>query len=361
MGEYYSLSPILSRKATYNVIFGERSNGKTYAALVHGLEKYMKDGSQTAIIRRWDEDFVGADSSRSCYDSLIYNGKGENVVEKITKGEFSGVEYYAGKYYLTMMDDDGRPVRTPNILAYAFSISGQEHVKGASFPHIRTIIFDEFITRQIYLRDEFVLFQNLLSTIIRRRDDVEIFMLANTVNKFSCPYFTEMGLYRVKDMKQGEIDVYTYGDAKLTVAVEWVAQTKAKKASDHYFAFDNPRLKMIASGSWEMDIYPHCPIDYLPKNVVFMYFIEFDNVIVQCEIVEKDGNAFTFIHRKTTPIKNDDDLVFTKTPSINPFRRPNFRSAGEIGKKIEWFFANEKVFYQDNEIGELIRNFLQTK
>ena len=360
MGEYYSLRPILSKGATYNVIFGERSNGKTYAALVHALEKYVKDGSQAAIIRRWDEDFIGADSARTCFDSLIYNGKGENAVEKITKGKYTGVEYYAKKFYLTSTDENGKSVRSDDVVAIAFSISGQEHVKSASFPNIRTIIFDEFITRSVYLRDEFVMFQNLLSTIIRRRDDVEIFMLANTVSKFACPYFTEMGLYRIKDMRQGEIDVYTYGTSGLTVAVEWVGATKAKKPSDKYFAFENPHLQMIKTGSWEMDIYPHCPRKYLPRDIMFTFFVVYEEITVQCEAINVEGEVFLFMHRKTTPIKNDDDLVFSREASTNPYVYPSFKAAGEIGRKIEWFFTTGKAFYQDNEIGELMRAFMMT-
>ena len=31
--KFYSLTPILQKEAQYNIIFGERSNGKTYAIL----------------------------------------------------------------------------------------------------------------------------------------------------------------------------------------------------------------------------------------------------------------------------------------------------------------------------------------
>ena len=65
------------------------------------------------------------------------------------------------------------------------------------------ILFDEFITRSMYLPDEFVIFTNVLSTIIRDRNNVKIFMCGNTVNKY-CPYYKEMGLNNVsidpKDM-----------------------------------------------------------------------------------------------------------------------------------------------------------------
>jgi len=45
--KFYDLKAILIKNADYNVIFGERSNGKTYAALKYGLENYIKTGKQT--------------------------------------------------------------------------------------------------------------------------------------------------------------------------------------------------------------------------------------------------------------------------------------------------------------------------
>ena len=46
--KFYDLKAILSKNADYNVIFGERSNGKNYAALKYGLENYIKTGKQMA-------------------------------------------------------------------------------------------------------------------------------------------------------------------------------------------------------------------------------------------------------------------------------------------------------------------------
>ena len=40
--KYYSLDNILKKNSVYNVIFGERSNGKTYAVLKYGIEQYLK-------------------------------------------------------------------------------------------------------------------------------------------------------------------------------------------------------------------------------------------------------------------------------------------------------------------------------
>lgn len=359
--KFYTLKNILTKNARYNIIYGERSNGKTYAVLKHAYERFLEDGGQLAIIRRWDEDFVGSQSAKTCFDSLINNAFGVNEISTLSKGKYHGVEYYAGKYYLTVPDEETqKEKRTDKVLALAFSLTGAEHYKSASFPNIRTILFDEFMTRGYYLPDEFIKFQNILSTIIRTRDDVTIFMCANTVNKYGCPYFTEMGLTRIKQMQQGQIDVYTYGESGLIVAVEWSDGIAKIKPSDIYFAFDNPRLQMIKTGAWEMDIYPHCPMKYLPKNILFTYFIQYDDELLQCEIVGIDDVLFTFIHRKTTELKDTtNDLIFCPEPNARPNYRRKITVAGnDLIRKLYNFFINDKVFYQDNEVGEIVRNYL---
>ena len=61
--KFYSLEPILKKNCVYNVIFGERSNGKTYSVLLHGLTEYCTNGGQLAIVRRWKEDITGRRAS----------------------------------------------------------------------------------------------------------------------------------------------------------------------------------------------------------------------------------------------------------------------------------------------------------
>ena len=133
-------------------------------------------------------------------------------------------------------------------MAYTFALSEMEHDKSTSYPEITTIVFDEFITRRYYLPDEFVLFLNVLSTIIRQRQNVKIFMLGNTVNKY-CPYFKEMGLKHISNMEQGTIDVYKLGEGQLTIAVEYCSSTAKTKDSNKYFCFDNSEAVQMIIGA----------------------------------------------------------------------------------------------------------------
>ena len=359
--EYYTLAPILREKAHYNIIIGERSNGKTYSILQKIVTDYAKEGNQAALLRRMQEDFIGKRGA-GLFEPLIDNGE----IERVTNGAWSSVYYYASRWFLCRYEEDkkGNTERITDTqpFMYGFALSQMEHEKGTGYPNVKTIVFDEFITRMAYLRDEFVLFMNTLSTIIRSRDDVTIFMLGNTVNKY-CPYFDEMGLRHIKDMKQGEIDVYQLKHASgkvLKVAVEYCKPFEKGKKSDFYFAFDNQKLEMITTGVWEINLYPHCPYRYRPKDILFTYFIEFDMELLQCEIVQVDGACFTFIHRKTTPLKHPDtDLVFTTRYDARPnYRRKLTKPRLDIERKIVEFYTTDKIFYQDNEVGEIVRNYL---
>lgn len=356
MNNYYSLEKIKKKKAVYNMIIGERSNGKTYALLKEGLEQWQKDKSEMAIIRRWQEDLKGKRAS-TIFKAINEN----NEVEKITNGEFQGVTYFSGRFFLCNYNKEGKPIYNENdVLAHAFAISEMEHNKSLAYPNIRLIMFDEFLTKNLYLNDEFVLFMNTVSTIVRKRTDVTIYMLGNTVNKYS-PYFREMGLNHVTEMEQGTIDLYTYGNSKLTVAVEYCKSTESSKENNFYFAFNNPKLSMITGGAWEMDIYPHLPYKYKPKNILFTYFIEFNDNLYQCEIVQIDDVTFTYIHEKTTDIKYpESDLIYTLdyVPELN-YNRSIFKPINKLQERVLWYFKVDRVFYQDNSVGDGINNYLK--
>lgn len=355
--KYYSTKKIDSKNATYNLIIGERSNGKTFALLLKALKAYLKNKSQVGYVRRWKEDITGRRAAR------LFSGINEsNEVEKLTKGEFKGVHYWAGKFYLCNYDDNGKTIYSDlDIIGFTFSLSDGEHDKSTSFPNVRMVIFDEFLTNRLYLNDEFVLFMNTISTIVRKREDCKIYMLGNTVNKFS-PYFSEMGLHHIQKMKQGTIDLYHYGNSGLSVAVEYceTLESKSTKVSNKYFAFNNPKLEMITGGAWELNIYPHLPIKYKPKNILLTYFIDFNDHLYQCEIVNVDSVYFTYIHIKTTPLQSKNDLVYSLDYNPQPnYNRSLYRPINKTQNKILWFYKNDKIFYQDNSIGDAISNYLK--
>lgn len=356
--KFYDIRRLLKDypESYYYVVFGERSNGKTYSALDYALERYRKNGEQFAYLRRWGED-IRKKNLVNLFSGHVENGR----VSQIFDGEWNQIYYGSSRFYLERTNDEGDIERADDPCGFAFDLNSMEHYKSTSFPRITTIIFDEFMSRNGYLPNEWVLFANSLSTIIRHRDNVKIIMLGNTVNKY-CPYFKEMGLNHISDQKPGTVDVYHYGDSGLTVAVEYTG-TSVKhggKASDVYFSFDNPELKMITGGAWEIAIYPHLSVKYRPKDVVYNFFVQFEEELLHGEIVSLDTGPFIFLHRKTTPIKDEsDDIVYTTKPD----ERWNYRMClTKHSDKLSLFILKcvreNRIFYSTNEIGEVFRNYI---
>lgn len=355
-GEFYSPDEIDSYHAHYNIIFGKRSNGKTYSILKKIVKNYWENGKRGAYLRRYREDFRGK-RGESLFNSLVANG----YISELTEGRWTTIKYYSDRWYLANYDEEtGRLIPDSEPFCYGFSLASMEHDKSTSYPDITIVAFDEFISRYGYLPDEFVTFMNVLSTIIRQRNDVVIYMLGNTVNKY-CPYFKEMGLGHVEEMEPGSIDIYNYGESSLKVAVERTRDHSIEgRKSEVYFAFDNPSLQMITGGAWELDLYPHIPRDYNEGKIIFKYFIEFNDQILQAEVLTYNDCCFTYIHRKTGEIKHPEkDLVFSDKYDPRPNHLRNLRRpSSQLGKKVAEFFKNDNVYYQDNDVGELVRNYL---
>lgn len=358
--KWYNLEPILATESDYHVIFGERSNGKTYSVLKYMIKRYIKHGIKGAYVRRWRDDFIGQRGA-SIFDALV----ADNKIYEITNGEWTDVYYFSGRWYLCRYNEKNERIMEEKPFCYGFALTTMEHDKSTSFPEVGTILFDEYLTRNGYLPDEFVLFTNVISTIIRHKTHVfgqpiKIFMCGNTVNKYACPYYSEMGLTHVKDMKHGDIDVYNYGDSGLKVAVEYCKPNKNGKPSDKFFAFDNPKLKMITGGAWEIGIYPHCPCKIRPKDIIFKYYIVFDSEILECQVVRNEEMFFTFIHRKTTPLEElSTDLIYSTEFDARPnFRRKITKPRSDLEKRISEFYIKDKIFYDCNDTGEIIRNYL---
>ena len=357
--KFYDVRHLLKEypEAYYYLVMGERSNGKTYSALDYALEKYFKSGEQFAYIRRFGEDI------RKKQLSNLFSAHIENErISTLSGGEWSSVDYTGNKFRLARSKEDGTVEYGEEPIGFAFDLNSMEHYKSISFPKVTTVIFDEFLSRQSYLPNEFMLFTNSLSTIVRLRKNVKIFMLGNTVNKY-CPYFGEMGLTHIKEQKQGTVDVYNYSDSGLQVVVEYCASSSKHggKESDVYFAFDNPQLQMITQGSWEIAIYPHLPVPYKPMDVIADFFVSFDNELLHGKIIYTgEGAPFVFLHLKTTPIQDEEnDIVYGQEPSHLPTHRVGFAHyTDKVSKFILQCLRENRVFYATNEVGEIFRNYI---
>lgn len=342
--------------AKYYQVIGKRSNGKTWSSIDMCLDNFINTGKQFAYVRRYKDEMTSAKLSELFADHVA-----KGLIAKKSDGEWNGVAYKSSKFYLTYTNEEGEEERRSIPMGYAFALNVADSYKSISFPNITTVVLDEFLSRNGYLHDEFMIFTNLLSTIIRSRSDVTILMLGNTVNRY-CPYFAEMGIINIAKMEPGTIDVYHYGDTSLKVVVEYCDPLTGvtNGGSEDYFAFNNPKLQMITTGEWEIGVYAHLTIKYRPKDIQYNAFIDFNKEILHLELVATDETYFLFVHPKTTPIKDEEnDVVYTDYPSQRwNYRFCLTRQRDKLSQAIMNLINTNRVFFSDNSTGEVFRNYL---
>lgn len=353
---YYNIDNIIKLNCVHNVIYGQRSNGKTFQALVKvALKNYLLYGKKFGYIRRYK------DNARATQVKKLFNGID---IDKMTAGEYQAVDYYNGEFYLSKVE--GHTLTRVEPIGYLFYVTEQENYKSFSYLDVKNIIFDEFISNVGYGETEFKDFNNLLSTIIRTREDFEsIYYLGNTLSKF-CIYFKEWNLKNLGKQKQGSIDVYTYQNGT-TLACEYckeIEDKKQKKTINKYFGFDNPKLQVITNGAWDLEIYPHLVEKYRPADVLDNIYFSFNENIYKCDLVVKDsGYYFGYIHEFNkvsfkglfdSYIVGDIDTYISSPYHIKNIKRSDLK----VLKLFMRFYNENKIQYQNNEVGDNIFNYM---
>ena len=366
--EYYSLDKILELGANINMIVGERSNGKSYAALKRALERFWNYGFEFAYIRRYHKN-INENVGVEIFNNLINNGE----IAKITKGEYNSIYYRAGQFRLSRINDEtGKRETSETICGYGMALEDCEEYKSRSFPLVGTIIFDEFATKKRYIYKEQEDWESILSTIMRKKDKdhlPEIFMLANTVNIY-CPYYEFYGLKNAKNSKPGTIELYQYKSG-LTIAYEHTPHS-IEADSDKYFNHNENSRSMIIYGDYEMETYPKLPTTYTQKQVLYTFYVSFDNECLICDIVMVgNGESFIYIRKSKHNIivegfavyqfRKENEIIFVDKTSPNKFIRRNFlKPYDRISQKILRYYQTDNIYYEDDLCGEIMRNYINT-
>ena len=360
---YYSLDPIKSVNADINIIFGERSNGKTYALNQQVIADKLKKNRPSAYLRRMDE---------SLRPKLHKDHFKENVKNGDLKKKYDNLILRSGSWYGCHDDrSSGRLVHnfdSNDLFMITRSLNTDETGKG-SLPdmNIANIIFDEMISRHGYLMNEFVVFMNMLSTIIRDTKDTKVWLLGNTVN-WECPYFSEMGLKHVDKMEQGTIDLYEMANKNgdnLKIAVEYTLEStrESKKSNSKFYSFDNPELDMIVGGKWEIGNYQHPRKTseddklFLPKIIGRNIYFSVSDHIVCCEVRKnKELGLYCIVRPYYREIDEKMKRIYTDSDILDSRYRKSLYQQDKIDSLIIDLYKSDKFYYTSNEVGEIVRN-----
>ena len=237
--DWYHLDRILQYDVPNRMIIGMRSNGKTYSVKERIINRLAEeDNFQFVYLRRDHKQVVRDEMDKLFSDINEYSMKklGDTISYNTKNG-----------FYLT--NDKAKKT-----IGYAIALEDAEDIRGHSFPLVKLILFDEFMSKTGYRNEEFDIYLNVLSTIRRKRNDVEVFMVANTISKY-CPYFEKYKI-EVKNLKQGYI-TYVKHKNGFECAIEYCRtlieiDENGNRVKDKYLGIDDcNEISMIVDGKWE--------------------------------------------------------------------------------------------------------------
>ena len=360
---FWKSDRIDSRNCIYNIVIGERSNGKTTEILLKILTNYLKDGSRGAILRRLEMEIKGH-RGNNVWSGVVDLG----FVSDLTDGEYDSIIYKGRAFYLSKFNEDlQKHISSHEPFCFMFALTQAASDKSSSYPNVTTIMFDEFLHNNSVLIGEFDMFQSIVSTIVRQNKNAKVYLLGNTVATHSV-YFTEMGITNTYSLELGTINEYTMYDPKTEkqvprIAVERCYKTEGGKESDVYFTFNTRASNnMIVDGAWEMANFPKVDMngDFKQKDVKrVMYFLGPD---IRLKGLLIKNRTSTYVLVSIVPIDKvvepgPRDYVYSLDPSTDKrtYVNPHKSYGDKFTRVVSDLFSKDKVFFTNNHAGELLK------
>lgn len=342
--QYYDITNVLSTKAQYIMLLGQRANGKSYQVKKTVIEDAFKNGRKFVYLRRYRSDI----KQNACESYFL-----DMPVEKLTNGQYQGITAYQGHFYFYNVDEEtGKVIKGMDIGEYN-ALNEDERYKSHVYENVRNIIYEEFITDKIYLTDEPRRLQQYISTVLRREKGT-VFLVGNTLSRV-CPYFSEWCLDGVLKQKQGTIEVYHFhvdNENTIDIAVENCASANYENTM-----FFGKASKQIVSGEWDVHEMPKLPRSQQEYEKVYELLIEHQTFtfVMQLLVEPVDGGMVVFIYPFSERSKKKYQRKVTRAFSDNPFETA-ILGQNIAEQHILNCFKLGKVCYSDNLTGEDFRH-----
>lgn len=340
---HYNIDRLNKENANYNLIIGEKSNGKSYQVKhKEGIEHFLNDKMKFWLLRRWKADITTIWLEKYFSDVNI---------EKYTNNEFNYISSFRREIFLSKINED-KKVKRGYSIGYYSALSEEQHFSGGSFLDVDRIIFEEFMERGAYLFHEEEKLQYFYSTIDRKRGTTKMYLLGNTITRV-CPYLKAWGLDDVlKEMKQGEIRTKEIDNdgTKVKLAIELCSSSGGKNMAIGNVA------KAINKGAWQSDKQPKLEKSRKKYNNIFRFGFDFKGFKFLCDVIidTEEKEKFGFFIYPYKGIFSEKMLVFTDKIMLNPLRQTNIYDITLNNKSLKdllGYFKSDKIFYSDDLTG----------
>ena len=374
---YFEVKPLLKKypKARYYFILGGRGTGKTYPVIAEAITDAIQGKGLFAYVRRHKE-------SLTTFNMQLTFGVHDDLIEKLTNGQWNKLKYWQRRFWLERWELNQttgqmeRVAKNPEPIGAAYSMSTWETDKGADFGFslgIKHIILDEALSKAgQYLNDEWGVFQNVISSLVRDRwqFDTKIWLLANPISKWTNPYFKNMGITKQLIEKPGITEI-KYPDDKggtaMTSVFAYIGLTvgeidpNREQLYNTFFAFQNSKgkSKSITHGYWEMEDSARLPTGVYQEST--------KNRTVYCIFGEEklaiDIMCYDYMHKyylmvyPTDKIRDKTYYLILGT-SLDKYAVVGSDDSHPIARLIMQIYNTGQVYYSDDSTADAFHGFL---
>ena len=347
---HYNIDNILNKNTLFNLIFGEKSGGKSYQAKTKLLIKnYLVTGKRFILLRRWRDEIKNLNVEKYFSDIDI---------QSLTNNKYDSISCYRGEIFFSKYDSvKGKCMRGEKI-GYAIALSQEQNFSSVSFLDVNVILFEEFMSRTNYLANECDKLMIFYDTVDRKRGACKLWLLGNTISR-SCPYITKWSLLNtISNMDKGSI-VEVPINSNLKLSIEYCMPTGQKV----YAVGDS--TKMIGGGDWLSNPQPTLTFSYkntyIKKILTIVIEMKTFKYLARLFYNKIDKIFFWLIVPKRNSIKKNTIVVSDTVSYGNRLLYTNIYNVNitdKILNIINATFIEKNIFYSDDITGTEFKNVI---
>ena len=340
---HYNIDNIDKEDANFNLIYGEKSNGKSYQVKhKKAVEHYLKTGKRFILLRRWKEDISNL---------WIEQYFADVDVAKLTNNKYNCISQYRKVLYFSIYDVNTGKTQRVEKIGYVMSLSTEQHMSSASFLDVDVIIFEEFMERGTYIPHEPDRLMIFYSTIDRKRGTTKLYMVGNSISRV-CPYIKEWDLDTIfRNLKQGEIATKEIHNEEnvVKIAIEFCMASGGKTMTI------GNASSMIDKGSWQTFPQPRLPKSYKEYKMLFRFGFQYKGFRFICEYLQDNviHETIFFIYPTNKEFR-DNIIVFSDEIKVSSLWQRDIYNISIKNDRLKNLFMNfkeNKIFYSSDLCG----------
>lgn len=369
MKRYYDFNGIYTAGKKCNCpnlgIAGQKSNGKTFGALRKGLELYLGIEEPTykgRVIRyaRRHKETVKRNNLISLFKPHL------KWIEAVTNGEYDDYTMTGRRFYLCRRNNDGKVIhKDKNPFCIVNSLSTWENDSGADEGEACIIVYDEAISREKALPNEYDSLMKFRSNCMRDRTDYycPVILIGNTVTR-DCELLEEFGvnLWKLGDEMQGRIQYIQNRKGQTNMIFEWCGAVGiSQEIREYYDRFDNEKTRMITDGVFELGQYKTMSLERAIIGTTCILRVCF--VHRQFKLIARyfqyNSTGDIFIHIAVIDHADDCDLYINPDAKTCNGTILNFFdcNAAEVFREL---YDTNNILFESSKTGDMYRSFAQT-